>query len=110
MTILNTTVVTELVNWYGKGIAICGLIAIIGYCIVGISHDHGLDILFIIGLFMMVGGILAMFAIGIWEPQVKTDRKRYEVIIDDSVTFYEIYEKYKVIDQRGDIWILEDKE
>lgn len=110
MTILNTSIVTELVSWYGKGLIICGVIAIIGYFIFGIANDHEIGILFIMGLLMMLGGIIGIFTIGIAAPQVETDRKRYEVIIDDSVTFHEIYEKYKVIDQRGDIWILEDKE
>lgn len=110
MTILNTSTVTELVSWYGKGLIICGIIAIIGYFIFGIYDNRKSDILFIIGLLMTLGGIIGIFTIGIAAPQVETDRKQYEVIIDDSVTFHEIYEKYKVIDQRGDIWILEDKE
>lgn len=107
MEILNTTVVTELVSWYNIGLVICGIIAIIGYFIFGLSHKS--DILFWMGVLLMIGGIVGIFSIGILAPQVETDRKRYEAIIDDSVTFHEIYEKYKVIDQRGDIWILEDK-
>lgn len=110
MTILNTSIVTELVSWYNKGLVICGLIAIIGYFILDINNNHKSYILFIMGLLMMLGGIIGIFTIGILAPQVETDRKQYEVIIDDSVTFHEIHEKYKVVDQRGDIWILEDKE
>ena len=37
-------------------------------------------------------------------------RTQYECTIDDSVSFAEVYEKYKVIEQRGEIWVLEDKE
>lgn len=37
------------------------------------------------------------------------DRKRYECFIDDSVSMKEVYERYKIIEQRGDIWVLEDK-
>ena len=42
--------------------------------------------------------------------EVPTNRYRYEVTIDESVTITEIYDNYDVIEQRGDIWILEDKE
>ena len=39
-----------------------------------------------------------------------TGRYRYEVTIDDSVSITELYDRYNVVEQRGDIWILEDKE
>ena len=39
-----------------------------------------------------------------------TGRYRYEVTIDDSVSITEVYDHYNVVEQRGDIWILEDKE
>lgn len=34
---------------------------------------------------------------------------QYECTIDSNVGFVELYEKYDVIDQRGDIWVLEEK-
>ena len=37
-------------------------------------------------------------------------RYRYECLIDDTVPYTEIYDKYDVIEQRGSIWVLEDKE
>lgn len=39
-----------------------------------------------------------------------TGRYRYEVTIDDSVSITEVYDHYNIIEQRGDIWVLEDKE
>ena len=39
-----------------------------------------------------------------------TGRYRYKCTIDKTAPFNEIYEKYNVIEQRGDIWILENKE
>lgn len=42
-------------------------------------------------------------------PEVPTDRNEYIVKIDDA-SFVEIYEKYEVIEQKGDVWILQDKE
>lgn len=37
-------------------------------------------------------------------------RYQYECLINDTVPYVEIYEKYDVVEQRGSIWVLEDKE
>lgn len=34
---------------------------------------------------------------------------QYECTIDSNVSFVELQEKYTVIEQRGDIWVLEEK-
>ena len=34
---------------------------------------------------------------------------QYECTIDKDVSFVELHEKYNVIEQRGDIWVLEEK-
>lgn len=34
---------------------------------------------------------------------------QYECTIDKDVSFVELYEQYDVIEQRGDIWVLEEK-
>lgn len=39
-----------------------------------------------------------------------TGRYQYECTIDDSASFNDVMEYYNVIEQRGDIWILEDKQ
>lgn len=35
---------------------------------------------------------------------------QYECLIDKSVSIDDVYEKYNVVERRGDIWVLEDKE
>lgn len=35
---------------------------------------------------------------------------QYECLIDKSVSMEDVCEKYTVIERRGDIWVLEDKE
>ena len=45
-----------------------------------------------------------------WNKSKHTGRYKYEVTIDDNVPFTEIYKKYDVVKQKGDIWVLEDKE
>lgn len=52
---------------------------------------------------------VALFAVIGFSPEVPSDRNEYIVKIDDA-SFVEIYEKYEVVEQRGDIWILQDKE
>ena len=39
-----------------------------------------------------------------------TGRYKYEATIDENVPFIEVYEKYDVVKQKGDIWVLKDKE
>lgn len=39
-----------------------------------------------------------------------TGRYKYECLIDDKTPYAEICDKYDVVDRRGEIWILEDKE
>jgi hypothetical protein len=37
-------------------------------------------------------------------------RFRYECTIDESVSMTDVYERFEIIERRGDIWVLEDKE
>ena len=39
-----------------------------------------------------------------------TESYEYEAIIDEDVSFTELNERYEIIDQRGEIYILRDKE
>lgn len=34
---------------------------------------------------------------------------QYECVVEDSVSIVELYEKYDVVERRGDIWVLEEK-
>lgn len=43
-------------------------------------------------------------------PGVPTDRYKYEVKISNTTTFKEVTDNYKIIDNRGQIWVLEDKD
>lgn len=55
------------------------------------------------GAFIFIGLALALCS-------AKKVETRYECAIDDTASFIEIMENYDVIDRRGDIWILEDKD
>ena len=39
-----------------------------------------------------------------------TERNKYKVLIDESVSFVEVCEKYDLIDREGEIYIIEERE
>lgn len=39
----------------------------------------------------------------------ETGRNRYECLIDGTTPFIEVAENYNIVEQRGDLWVLEDK-
>lgn len=66
---------------------------------------------FLIGVILC---ILAFFSGIIVCEETRDDkpsgRYQYEVTIDESVNFKDLYEQYDIVKQRGEIYILEDKE
>ena len=62
----------------------------------------------IVGLILVVVCGITSFIGGTFKKP--SDRYRYECLIDDTVPYTEIYDKYDVVEQHGSIWILEDKE
>lgn len=53
--------------------------------------------------------IASVFVSFVYTPNY-TGRNQYKVLIDDSVSFNEIAEKYEIVGQDKDVYILEDKE
>ena len=53
---------------------------------------------------------LILIGLALSLSSVKKEETRYECAIDDTVSFNEIMENYEVVEQRGDIWVLRDKE
>lgn len=61
---------------------------------------------------IMTASILAGLAVGIIcyiQAMRPTGEYRYEVMIDESVSMTEFYERYDVIDQRGKIYKIKEK-
>ena len=64
---------------------------------------------------VIVGGILflisniTMCTVDL-EKSKNTGRYKYEATIDEDVPFTEVYKKYDVVKQKGNIWVLKDKE
>lgn len=62
-------------------------------------------------LFLALACLIVVVFTGacILEHPVMTPINQYEVIMDDTVPFVKVIEKYDFIEQRGDIYILQDK-
>jgi ABC-type transport system involved in multi-copper enzyme maturation permease subunit len=103
--ILNKTVVTESPDWINMVIP-CSLILSLLFFIILVNTDSQFMLILsgVLVAFIIIGDIILSFY---EEP---TDRCRYEVTLDKTVTIEELSENYNIVDQRGEIWILEDKE
>lgn len=60
-------------------------------------------------IFIAVGAAIG-FGVADSSHQVESDRYRYEVIVLEEASITEFYKKYEIIEQRGEIWVIEDKE
>ena len=118
VTILNEIEVVQVVNdtfnytaaiiALGITILIC---AVVGFFIGRESYDEFTEILVgvltgvILSLFIgpLFGGVIFDY------PAVTETTIQYEVTIDDSVSLTEFYEHYNVIEQRGQIFVVEEK-
>lgn len=58
-------------------------------------------------ILLVVCGVISLVGAFFKKP---SGRYQYECLIDDTVPYTEIYNKYDVIERRGSIWVLEDKE
>lgn len=104
ITILNKTAVTGLPTWV---LVLAFLIFFIGLIVFAVSMI--LDGPVWITTSSLMISLIVMVACGTFKHTVKTGEYRYECTIDDSVSYNEVVENYKIVEQRGDIWVLEDK-
>lgn len=60
----------------------------------------------------ILGFILIFFGPGIIMTynEYESGRYKYEVILEDDYPAGDLYDKYNIIEQRGEIWVIEDKE
>lgn len=115
MQILNEIMLTEPPQWV-EIITTIGLIMFMAggaVAVISMLGESGVGLGFVCGLIAaLVGAILSVVGM-IAEEKVEplpTGIAQYEVLIDESVNFQEVYDKYEVIEHRGDIWVLQDKE
>lgn len=53
----------------------------------------------------LIAGLISMIATNGYSK-----RNQYEVILDDNYPASELYKNYNIVEQRGKIWVIEDKE
>lgn len=113
MQILNEIMLTEPPQWV-EIITTIGLIMLLAggaVTVISLLWDSGVGSIsgFIAALVGAILSVVGMIAEEKVEP-LPTGIAQYEVLIDESVNFQEVYDKYEVIEHRGDIWVLQDKE
>lgn len=119
--ILNTTEILGNPSWDINLISIGLFIATIGaiFMIITMIMDGAYKFTYkttvtmaVVSFLTIIVGLLVVIITSITSLQkrVPTGRCQYEATIDDTVSFTELNDKYEVIEQRGKIWILEDKE
>ena len=118
VTILNEIEVVQVVNdAFNYTAAFIALIITVLICAVAGFFIGRLDCEEVGGALMgvLIGLVLsiftgALFGIILGYPPVTETTMRYEVTIDDSVSLTEFYEHYNVIEQRGEIFVVEEKQ
>ena len=108
--ILNKTMITDACSWAIIIITISLVVLIISTiafvaCVV-MEYFNIANVCF----WFLIISLVVMSLFLIINPQTETGRYRYEVTIDDSVSFLDLQERYNAIEQNGRIWTLEDKE
>ena len=108
--ILNIEEISAVPLWVDVIVIIAVIVFTISLIILLISVYKLWDVSFMVSIITMLISFTFIIALGTNYTEEPTGRCRYEATIDESVSITEIYDRYKVVDRRGDIWILEDKE
>lgn len=109
--ILNKTLITDTPIWaciLGFLTMILSILFIIVTMVMFVEEFGYLKV--VICLYCALLSLIMLVRCTQYIDSINTGRYRYEVTIDDTVSFTELQEKYDVIEQNGKIWTLEDKE
>ena len=110
ITILNQTEVMELTPLATKVIAILTIISVVSCIAFFIAYITMVsNVCPVILAFIFMSSLISILVISILSPKHLTGYE-YEATIDENVSMKEVYERYEIVEQRGDIWILRDKE
>ena len=104
--ILAQSEIMNMPSWTAWILVLLGFGVVVG--ILGSLAD--IDYLLFLGIIGICTGFVGLLVIAITDPREPTGRYEYQVIIDENVSFTELYEKYEVIGQNGKIWTIKDKD
>ena len=111
MTIINTIELMETAPVINFTMLALILIAMASFAIaIYIPIDH--KKVGVTALAILVFSIIGLIVCGTIRDDfvISNGEYQYEILIDDTVTFSEVNEKYNIIDQRGEIFLVEEKE
>lgn len=103
ITVLNKIAVTGIPSWIALSAIILFTIGLLVFIVSLIADGPAWTAI------ISLVGLLILVICSILDATIKTGEYQYECIIDDSVSYNEVVENYNIIEQRGDIWVLEDK-
>lgn len=117
ITIINTIPIYAVANAWMVTVAMYCLlaalaIAIVAYIFAHLACNTTSAVLVSISLALIII-TLAFVVIYSLSDKTNTDvieKYQYEVLIEDSVRFNDFNDKYKVVDNRGEIYIIEEKD
>ena len=109
ITILNQTEVMEPTPLAVKVIVILMIIALMS-CIAFFIAEYIMASITcpVILAFISILSLVTVLVISILSPKHLTGYE-YEVTTDANVSMKEMYERYEIVEQRGDFWVLRDK-
>ena len=102
MTILYQEAILETPEWLGYLLLFCVISLIVMMSLV-LTDDFFCIPLIINDIII----IILLIILSIYKTP--TGKNKYEVILDNNYSAEDLYSNYKVIEQRGEIWVLEDK-
>mgnify|MGYP003557513391 CR=1 FL=1 len=105
ITILNSEVIMA-PHWGPIALFILGVVSILFLLflmLLGFDHDDMLTALIVSAGIALIG-LISSFIIQV--PKYTS----YEVILEDSVSINEFLDRYKILDQRGQIYVVKEKE
>lgn len=112
MTILNTEAVI-LSSWgFSSGGIIlfsAGILFIFAFAYEIIADDSDISMAALCWL-LALALVLCGIGLGICSQATKTEHIQYYMTINDTVSFKEFTDRYNIIEQKGEIYIVEDKE
>lgn len=103
ITVLNKIAVTGVPSWITLSAIILFTIGLLVFIVSLIADGPAWTAI------ISLVSLLVLVICSILDATIKTSEYRYECIIDDSVSYNEVVENYNIIEQRGNIWVLEDK-
>lgn len=117
MTVLNTIELMETAPWFDISVGVAFVLLVLCFVTGGVlagsinrtrERIGGalIGIACILLIMLLVGAAIADSSV----VKIPSGKIQYEVLINDDIAFSEVIEKYNIVDQRGEIFVVEEKE